>query len=228
MKLLASDYDGTFKSDLNALYININAIKKFMSKGNKFALVTGRSYLSIKEEINRYNIKYDYLSCNNGLITFDKNDRIVDCNILSKADLKYISSTLNNNENVKDINYYGFFDATDKLQDILEVYVKFNNVKSATEYKEYIKFVLTNVNCYQSRNKLFIGTNLTKANAVSIIQDIENIDFKDIYTIGDASNDIDMLEKYNGHKMLTSYPCLWFKKMPVTREVYTLVKKINK
>ena len=39
MKLLATDYDGTFKSDIKNLYINISAVNKFMESGNKFAII---------------------------------------------------------------------------------------------------------------------------------------------------------------------------------------------
>ena len=42
MKLLVSDYDGTLKSDVKNLKININAIKKFMDEGNTFCIATGR------------------------------------------------------------------------------------------------------------------------------------------------------------------------------------------
>ena len=34
MKLLVSDYDGTFNSDLRNLRINIKTIEKFRKKGN--------------------------------------------------------------------------------------------------------------------------------------------------------------------------------------------------
>ena len=60
MKLLVSDYDGTFKEENNNKNIkaNIEAIKKFTKNGNIFALATGRNFTSIKSETTRYNIPY--------------------------------------------------------------------------------------------------------------------------------------------------------------------------
>jgi len=87
MKLLAVDYDGTFKSNLKNLKINIDKINQFMQSGNKFAIITGRSFKQIESEIKKYNIKYNYLVCNNGLIVFDETNKIIKYNLLSQNDL---------------------------------------------------------------------------------------------------------------------------------------------
>ena len=49
MKLLVSDYAGTFKEENNNKNIkaNIEAIKKFTKNGNIFALATGRNFTSM-------------------------------------------------------------------------------------------------------------------------------------------------------------------------------------
>ena len=103
MKLLASDYDKTLYTNKRNLMLNIDAVNKFRENGNLFALVTGRSFVSIKQEINYYNIKYDYLACNNGLIVFDNEDNIIDSSILSQSNLDYIYESLNGNDIVKEI-----------------------------------------------------------------------------------------------------------------------------
>lgn len=228
MKLLASDYDGTFKSDVKNLKINIQVIKDFMDKGNKFAIITGRSFKSIKKEIEKYNIEYHYLSCNNGLIIFDKDDNIVEASTLPKETLKLLYNIADESLNVNRIKLYDFYDSTRNLDNVLEVALEFNNIKSAKEYKKYLQGILSDVSCYQVLNRLFIGNNQSKANAVEIIKHLEQINDKNIYTVGDNLNDLDMLQKYNGYRIGTSYPKLWFKRIPVTREVHTLIKKINK
>ena len=48
----------------------------------------------------------------------------------------------------------------------------------------------------------------------------------DVITVGDNRNDLEMLTKYDGYKILTSYPCLYGKGIKTTREVHTLVKKL--
>lgn len=228
MKLLASDYDGTLYTDRANLRLNMKAINKFMNNGNKFAIVTGRSFESIKKEIEYYNIKYDYLACNNGLIIFDNKDNIINSSILSLENLNLIYDNIMNFSGVKDVQLYSFFSLTYSFRDVLEVYAKFKNINAAKECKKYIESNLSNISCYNKFNKLFICNNITKADAVSFIQHLHNIDKNNIYAVGDNTNDLEMLEKYNGYKMLFSYPSLLFKKIPTTREVHTLVKKINK
>ena len=88
MKFLVSDYDGTLKSDIYNLKINISAINEFRKKGNHFAIATGRNYESIKNEINKYNIKYDYLITNDGAITFDRFDNILNVEMIDSLLLK--------------------------------------------------------------------------------------------------------------------------------------------
>lgn len=228
MKLLASDYDGTLKSDIKNLKLNIKAVNEFMTNGNKFAIITGRSFKSIKKEIEKYNIKYDYLSCNNGLIVFDKEDNIISSSCISKDNLKLIKEIVEKSDNIKNIKFYDFYDSTEKIENILEISLEFNNIKSAKKYKKYLENLLTNVSCYQVLNMIFIGNNQKKSQAVEIIKIKENINYEKVYTVGDNLNDLEMLKEYNGYKIITSYPSIWFKNIPTTREVYTLIKKINK
>lgn len=228
MFLLATDYDGTLYTDSNNLKINIKHINKFMNNGNKFMIVTGRSFSSIKKEINKYNIKYDYLSCNNGLITFDNKDKVINSSIMDLEDLNYIYSLLENSLKIRDIKLYNFYGESYSFRDILEVYAKFKWDTSSKQFKQYIESNLPNIKCYKIFNKLFISNNYTKADAVSFIQHLHNIKKEDVYTVGDNSNDIEMLREFNGNKMFFSYPCLWLEKIPATKEVHTLVKKIHK
>lgn len=84
MILLASDYDNTLNAFDLDLYINIFYLEDFIKKGNLFLLNTGRPYKSIKREINKYKIPYNYLSCNDGNILFDNNS-----NVLYNSNLDY-------------------------------------------------------------------------------------------------------------------------------------------
>src|SRR5574344_513211 len=80
MKLLVSDYDGTLNPDcthLEELRLNIKAIRNLKESGHKFMLSTGRNFSSIKEEIKKHNIPYDYLSCNDGAALFNENDELI-------------------------------------------------------------------------------------------------------------------------------------------------------
>ena len=78
-KLLVSDYDGTFNIHNNRSVIdsNIDAVKRFIDSGNIFSLASARSFNSLKREIDKYKIPYNYLVCNNGGVVFDKDDNII-------------------------------------------------------------------------------------------------------------------------------------------------------
>ena len=226
MKLLATDYDGTFKSNLRSLQLNKVAIENFMSNGNKFAIVTGRNFESIKKDINRYNIKYDYLSCNNGLIVFDNKDNIISSSILSSDDLNFICSSATE-FGIKTPRLYNYYSRTNSNENVLEVFVRFKNINLAKQYIKSIESNLDNIKCFYIGTYVFISNKITKADAVSLISERENILSKDIFTVGDYKNDIEMLQMYNGHRMLFSKPNLWFKQLPTTRQVHTLIKKID-
>lgn len=66
MKLFVTDFDRTLFVDRKISSEDINSIKDWQSKGNLFVVATGRDINSINEKIGVYNIKPDYLICNNG------------------------------------------------------------------------------------------------------------------------------------------------------------------
>lgn len=53
MKILASDYDGTLRTEELVDINDIHAIQEFRKAGNVFGLVTGRSMESIQMEIEK-------------------------------------------------------------------------------------------------------------------------------------------------------------------------------
>lgn len=227
MKLLVADYDGTFKSNIKNLNINIYKVNEFMKKGNKFVIATGREYKSLEKEIKKFNIKYDYLICNNGLIIFDNKGNIVHHSRLLDDDLDFFYRIFNI-EKIHNIKLYDFFSSTTKNKNILEILIRFEDSKSAIKFKEYLESIKNNIHCYYFDKNIFIGNYATKATAIKKIEKIENIKSEDIYTIGNDINDIEMLQEYNGYKMLNSNKRLWFKSIPTVRQVYSLTKKIMK
>ena len=73
MKLLVSDFDDTFYTDDINVLKNIKELEKY-KKNNLFMLSSGRSFNSLKKMCLKYNIPYDYLSCCDGSILYDKNN----------------------------------------------------------------------------------------------------------------------------------------------------------
>ena len=72
-KLLASDYDQTYYLNDSDIIRNIEKNKRWIDKGNIFAIATGRSYQDLKNKKNKYNFIFDYAILNHGATIIDKN-----------------------------------------------------------------------------------------------------------------------------------------------------------
>ena len=69
MIMLAADYDGTLKQG-TITRLDLDAITKFRSLGNIFGVVTGRSLSMMKEEFDKFDLKFDFFIAQNGAIAF--------------------------------------------------------------------------------------------------------------------------------------------------------------
>lgn len=228
MKLLVSDYDGTLKSDIKNLLINIKYINKFMASGNKFVISTGRCFESIKKEIETYSIPYDYLTCNDGLVTFDNENKIIFSHPMDIDTIISVLSVLYSKTDVDKIKLFNERNQTENYSNILEIT---GYCKKATNFricKKVIEETFPDLVLTGNSRNFYIKFKKDKSTAIDELNAILNIDSKNIYTIGDNDNDLPMLTNYNGHRILYSYPVLWTKKIPVVREVHTLIKRINR
>ncbi len=238
-KMLVSDYDGTLKSDLKNLIINIEAVKEFRKQGNLFTISTGRSYDSIKSECDRYGIKYDFLNCCDGSVLFDGQDNLLFANKFSRPDLIALAVTLSHEESIKEVNYYGTHGIVDvnhhKIggegqSDIVMINLKLRLFKSIKAYISGFEKDYQNIKFAQVFNEVFIKDDFYKSDGIQKLEEYLNgeITRDNIITVGDNLNDLKLLQEYGGYKMLTSYPCMYRKGLKTTREVHTLLKKINR
>ena len=227
MKLLVSDYDGTiFDIDnLKNSRKNIDAIKRFKDNGNLFAIATARTFLSIKNQTDKFKIPYDYLICSDGGCVFDKDDNIIYSNSIDINLLLKIHSYLLSLPFVKKFKYLDSFGRnTDKFDDVQQVYVEvyFKNTLEMLKIKKALA-PLTGIGilsvCYFYKNTL-------KTDGIKVISGLENLYKKDIYTIGNGNNDICMLREYNGFRVPYSYPKVIMQGFP-KNSVCNLVRKIE-
>ena len=80
MKLLVSDYDGTFytkKKNGKNVKLNIKKIQEFIDKGNLFMLSSGRSYYSLMEYVWAHKIPVNYVATEDGSHLFDKSGNVL-------------------------------------------------------------------------------------------------------------------------------------------------------
>lgn len=229
MKLLVSDYDGTFNEDEKKIKIdkNVEAIRKFMDNGNIFAFATGRSFDSIKGETIKYNIPYNYLICNNGTSIFDWNDNLI---FQNKIILDSVFRTLEYLKRLDFVESIELKDAyghdTKSVLDVCEIIctLKFRNILDLKKIKNEINFL----SCFSFMNVVYLKERFDKKYGVYVISKIEGINKNDIYTIGDASNDKGMISEFNGYKMPLSYPSVMFGDGKFIKSVDALVRKIER
>ena len=207
MKLLVSDFDSSFYTDDINILKNIKKLKKFMNN-NLFMLSSGRSFNSLKSMCLKYNICYDYLSCCDGSILYDKND-----NILVKYNLD--ESILNEFLSLKELvnyieiqysypdNYYNSYVNNDIIG--CNIVVLNENIndnfltklrKLQDKYKSYDFLIYdhSGITYFCLKNK-----GINKSTTIKYLKDLLNLTKNNIYTVGDSENDYQMLKDFNGY-----------------------------
>ena len=198
MKLLVTDYDNTLElhyddTDNTAiLRRNISAINNFM-KHNIVCIATGRHFDAIYKTLTQNNIRFNYLCANNGAELYDENYKLLFCLPLVEHDLEILMNLkvfFRKPFNSNLISSANLYIENVKKYDRIKKYLNENLKKSLIEYK-FPKIKIVNNKC-------------NKVNVIRIIQKEEKILDKNIYTIGDDVNDIDMIIHYNGASLTTA------------------------
>ena len=198
MKLLVTDYDNTlelhydFTDNISILKRNIKAINKFM-KNNLVCIATGRHFDAIYKTLIENNIKFNYLCANNGAELYDSSYNLLYCLPIKKQDLAILMK----------LGDKVFFRNPCNSKLISSANLYFDNLKDFEQTKEYLDNNLTESFVEYKYPKIkVINKKCNKLDIIKIIQDLEKIDDKSIYTIGDDVNDIKMIDRYNGYSLI--------------------------
>ena len=208
MKLLVSDYDGTYFTNEENIIINNNYINKWRKDGNLFMLSSGRSFNSLKKMTEKYNINYDYLSCCDGSILYDNKD-----NIIIKYDLN--NNILNNFLNLKkyvkiERIQYSYQDdyypkrKKDSLigcnlvilnENITDNFLnKWNELKINNSNYDFLDYKHDEITYFCLKNK-----GINKSTTVKFLENKLNISYDNIIIFGDNENDYVMLSNYQSY-----------------------------
>ena len=221
MKLLCSDYDGTLCCHDGVHTVDLDAIRRFRTAGHRFAVLTGRTWGVIIDELCRWQIPYDYLVCNNGAVLVE-GDRFV-CRTIDPD----IAVAMADYFKTLPVAYYGLSNGTDISQmtcrgepgvavyaasprpllserEILSgglvcgFYSIFKQLSDTTYAARQLKnrfgdYVEVLVSSDMSIDIAPKGVN--KSYGVRCL--IQQHPFDDIYAIGDSLNDLDMLKACN-------------------------------
>ena len=206
-KILISDYDGTFYQNDIDIMKNIDKVNEFRSLGNLFVLATGRSYVDLNMEIDKYGISYDYLILNHGALLLSKELNVISSFNLDKDQVESILSYVNNNRDIYDIVLIDNFkkrvtDTSSIVKIMLKLY-SFDNAKKVKKYIDEKCFDIKSY-CEEEDNHYLVeivSSKASKSLMVEKIVEIEKIKNNNVYTVGDGINDIDMIRKYNGYRV---------------------------
>ena len=233
-KILISDYDGTFYQNDKDIKINIDKVTEFRQLGNLFVIATGRSYVDLKMQIDKYKIPYDYLILNHGGLVLSKNLDIIEVFTLNKAEVDSILDYVSNNKDIDDTILISTFTKDVKdTSNIVKIMLKLYNYEKASEVKSFVDKNYRNTKSYLvgEDNHYLVEIISSKASKSLMIEKIvtkEQIENKNIFTVGDGINDIDMIKKYNGYRMKTSCKELLSIANKAVNSVSELLDNINK
>lgn len=197
--LIVSDYDGTLKKDENIeeLKKNLKILRSFLIDDINIMVSTGRLYKSIRSEADKFEIPFNYMSCANGNILFDENFQIIfKTNISSKIinDLQpYYSQILG----IEPLDEYGIITPNNPTEYLIHL------VEEQEVRKQIVKLLLSSPDvdyCTDGSNRyaIHIFTLSNKTKTIEIVRNKLKLSQSEIYTIGDGTNDKDMIKKYNG------------------------------
>ena len=200
MKIIASDFDNTlFVEDKNIVEKNVKSINNFIKKGNIFIVITGRMYTNIKQELDKYDIKYSYLICEDGTKIFNNLDYSIKDYLLSTEKIEKIEEILKEHN----LNYFldDGYNITNNKNDCIKINSKITDRDLYIKLLDEIKSEV-DVYAYLSREYLNItDSEASKSIALKYLMENEKYDLNDLYVIGDDVNDIEMIKDFNGYTM---------------------------
>lgn len=237
MKIIFSDYDGTIKTFLNNPNIfekitfekNLKSINNFLRNDNKFVITTGRSTSSILEEIKRYKINFSYLTTYDGRVTFDNNLDLLDAKKISKEVLLELKKIIENEKIIKRATIYDEYGKIDEINEVVLMSIKpksinelQKNLRSMFEYENSISIIPNFL-----YNEIVVAPKSNKVDGARFLIEKNNWNIKDVCSVGDSKNDLELLTEYDGYRMLFSHNCLLMPIENVTTSVHKLIKKID-
>ena len=207
MKFLASDFDNTlYIKDGEKFTKNIMSLKDFISRGNMFCIITGRSYTSIKILLEKYNIPYTYLICEDGAKVFNSVDYCISSTMLPSQEVEKIKKVFEKN-NI-DCFLEDGYNITENPDDCVKVLATYQDKNLANKVVDELQKT-TNTYAYVSSKHINVTSRATnKKIALEELISLENISKDNMYVIGDDINDYEMLQEFNGALMKNHHPKL--------------------
>lgn len=221
MKLLATDYDGTLKFGDSVLESDIEAIRKWRSEGNLFAIVTGRSKESITQQAQEHDLPVDFYVTNNGGMVFSAEGEVLlstSLDTTTAIDLMFathempdvVSYMVNDGINRHKVEVhpgledhrYAHLHPDLEEEDVMDT-GKFAQIVYSCTSPEAALTIAENINNFFGNIVTAYANNfvvdivpkgVSKATGLDFVAAYNDVDDNDVFAIGDSHNDIPMLE----------------------------------
>ncbi|MEG0909269.1 MAG: HAD-IIB family hydrolase [Bacilli bacterium] len=204
MKILVSDFDLTFYT--NDYKKNIEKVNEFVSKGNIFIIATGRPFYFLMPSISDVHINYSYLICSDGTIVFDKSEQIVIEERIDNSTIKKITTILESSDAIS--NWYN----NEPLKYSNNIENPSNGLLGVPKDRDKAIILVNEINknfpdikAYLSHNWInILNKESSKASAIKKLVELNNWELKDVITVGDNYNDIEMNENFESYAVKTA------------------------
>lgn len=220
MKILGSDFDGTLNHN-GIDDAKIQAIGRWRSEGNIFAIVSGRSIDDLLRIYNGNSFECDYLIGSNGAVIAKVDGTVISSiqcdgsiatpllNHLLKNGCSYAYVTTNfaceiyADKGDCDRNGKYTFDTLPEISYFNQISAKCSDNKKAEEITESVR------ECFGDalnplKNGAFVDivrADINKANGLYILMNLLGAKYEDVTVVGDNVNDKDMIEEFNSYAM---------------------------
>ena len=221
-KMIVSDFDGTLgKVPHEIQEETVKTIKKYQQQGGIFVICSGRGPGNIQKIYSKHGLNGYLIGCQGSVILDTKNDKEIWSGHLDKESALKIIEEIKKT-GFQAVVYYKGGIAYDIESDYVKFYlttlkesgVKVDNLSKFVEttkaYKinaivdpekrdgiiKNFKKVLSNNVLVNSGSKHLVecvNVNCNKGQAVKSLAEYLNIDYKDIMTVGDSTNDIELV-----------------------------------
>ncbi len=219
MKIIASDYDGTFNHNGITLE-KLQAVSDWRKAGNLFGIISGRGYPSLLECVLEHPFEYDFLICNNGAIIYDTNGKII---FEERCDGRFARplvedlfrwncpmANIDKDEPIRIVN-------SDKVKKDVEIYLcdlpeveYFNQISTYLESDEAATEVVSKIEAkysdvltpLQNGNCIdIVPVGVDKAQGIYSLLKIVGGRHDDVIAVGDNINDRHMIAEFRSYAM---------------------------
>lgn len=238
MKMIVSDYDGTIKRFYSKpnliqkidLKQDLSHIKKFIEEGNLFTISSKRTITSIREEIEKYKVPYSYVTAHGGLVTFDKDDKLIYAEYLNKEILRAIEELSKSRDLLRSIIAYDENGnrKKDLKDELILIGLSVRNIRDTMDFFRSLNIDLNEYSFSCNNYNIWIHNIINKNIGIEKLLQHMNNQPKEIITVGDSFHDLEMVNKHSGWCIKNSQLDIFNPgTINTTPNIRTLIKKVK-